>query len=258
MFAIVSDIHANIEAMEAVLRDIESHGVSDIYCLGDVIGYGPCPVECIEIAMERFKVTLVGNHEEALVMGPYLFNKIAELAIFWTRDCIDSQTIKAPGIWKWMEGLPYFHQIENKLLVHGSPRDCATEYINPRDIVDATEKLYDIFEYVDRFCFVGHTHIPGAIIAQGRDPNSSDDSDFRYFHPGRSPQLDLAEFPKAIVNVGSVGQPRDGDNRACYAIVDGTKVYWRRVEYNYRKTMDRIFSNKSLHRELGARLEVGK
>ncbi len=260
--ALVSDIHSNIEALTAVLADIKSQGIKEILCLGDLVGYGPNPVEIVEEAM-NWKAVLMGNHDEAVIKEAYGFNPVAKAAITWSRNLLKPGMFSGAGKrnrWKFLCNLALTHKEEGALFVHGSPRDPTMEYVLRSDCVDLTggvpEKIRDIFSRFDRLCFVGHTHDPGVITETSKfiPPKDctpvgdrNDHWEFR-FEPGK----------KYLVNLGSVGQPRDGDTRSCYAIYDGDSVRWRRVEYDYRKVMDKIFALSELDPRAGERLALGR
>ena len=253
MRAILSDIHGNLEALRAVLADIDARGIDTIYCLGDVIGYGPDPCACIDLVAERCALTLLGNHDQASLFDPEGFNKTAERAIFWTRRTLETsrggdkrfeflgelpRTVSEPGVNTGLEG--------DLLFVHGSARNPLNEYVFPEDIYNGP-KMGKIFALVGKHCFQGHTHIPG-VFSEELDFLSPLDLDGKY---------DLGDG-KALVNVGSVGQPRDGDPRASYVTLDGSAVEFRRVEYDHRETAAKIYDTPELDNYLGDRLANGQ
>jgi diadenosine tetraphosphatase ApaH/serine/threonine PP2A family protein phosphatase len=224
-------------------------GVSKIYCLGDVVGYGPAPRECIK-KVQEFEVCLKGNHEAALLYYPNDFNPHAKVALDWTRDQINSKNYPREenfALWDWLDRLPEVARTDRFMLVHGSPRDPVREYMLPHDVRDVV-KMREVFSMIDRpFCMVGHSHIPGVYT-----------EDLQFISP-----LDLEEgykpgAEKTLVNVGSLGQPRDGDPRACFATWDGEVLRFRRVEYNVQKTMDLILETKILPKILALRLQEGR
>jgi diadenosine tetraphosphatase ApaH/serine/threonine PP2A family protein phosphatase len=251
VYAIVSDLHSNIEALTNVLADIESLGIDDIVCLGDVVGYGPNPLECTDMIMDRARVTLKGNHDEALVHGAYAFNLRAQKAIEWTRDQLKPGFFSGSAVrrrWEYLTNLPLRHEEGPDLFIHGSPRDPTNEYILSTEIgFGPTEKFEEIFEQFERMLFVGHTHMP-CIITNDYETKTSSELENKWVYPGKG---------KVIVNVGSVGQPRDRDNRACYVVVDGETVNWRRVEYDVPTTVAKIDAIAQLDAALGARLKEG-
>ncbi|MEM1062832.1 MAG: metallophosphoesterase family protein, partial [Planctomycetota bacterium] len=225
MKAIISDIHGNFDALQAVLADIESRGVEQIYCLGDVVGYGPEPAACIDTVIERSSMTLLGNHDQAALFDPEGFNQGAEKAIFWTRRVLESEHgPKAEKRWEFLGELPRMTKEDDTLFVHGSARNPLNEYVFPEDVYNG-RKMEKIFGLVERHCFQGHTHIAG-VFTEGGEFVSPDEVDFSF-------QLDDG---KALVNVGSVGQPRNGDPRAQYVVLDGRSIQFVRVPYPVEKT----------------------
>ena len=249
MYAIISDIHSNIEALQAVLADIRRRGIRDILCLGDIIGYGPNPKECIDIARD-FQVCILGNHDEASLFESEaaFFNDKARAAIEWTRQQLeDYSDVQGNGArWDFLCELPRKYQFNNALLVHGSPRKPVKEYIFP-DIIITPNRLEKIFELVEHICFVGHTHIPGVI---------TEDNDYK--SPASLGNVYEITTRKAVINVGSVGQPRDGINTEAYACYDGEKVYFVRVPYDISAVQAKIYAIGQLDNELGNRLAEGR
>jgi predicted phosphodiesterase len=246
--AILSDIHGNLMALDAVLSDIRDQQVDQIYCLGDVVGYGPNPRECVD-RMREADLCVLGNHDQAALFDPDGFSSGAERAIFWTRKQIeDAQDPKNPERWNFLCELPRVHRDGEFMFVHGSARSPLHEYVFPEDIYNA-KKLERIFSLVQRYCFQGHTHAPG-VFTEDFHFHRPDQIDFRY---DLGPQ-------KAMVNVGSVGQPRDGDNRACYVILDTEekKILYRRIAYDIDTTAQRIYAIPELDNFLGDRLYEGR
>jgi predicted phosphodiesterase len=246
--ALISDIHSNLEALQAVLKDIEAQSVETVYCLGDVIGYGPNPRECIDLVMD-LPLVLLGNHDQGAMFDPEGFNPGAERAIFWTRA-----QLEAPGDnraqrekrWEFLAERPRFHKEEPCLYVHGSARNPLNEYVFPEDIYNP-RKMERIFAHVERYCFQGHTHVPG-IFTESLQFYSPEEVSYVYELDGR----------KTLVNVGSVGQPRDGDRRACYVLFDGKTIRYRRVEYDIETTIKKIYDIPDLENFLGDRLRDGR
>ncbi|GHT21612.1 phosphoesterase [Planctomycetales bacterium] len=245
--AIISDVHGNFEALDAVLADIASQNVDEIYCLGDTAGYGPNPVECIDKVREVSTVCLLGNHDQAALFDPEGFNNSAERAIFWTRDQLENP--KVPGAderWDFLNNLPRIYRDGDILYVHGSPRNPLNEYVFQDDIYNE-RKMERLFSIVPRISFQGHTHVPG-IFTDDREFYAPDDINMRYTMTEK----------KVMVNVGSVGQPRDRDNRSCYVIFENNTITYRRVSYPFEKTIEKILAIPELDNYLGLRLREGK
>src|SRR5262249_2344771 len=149
--------------------DIASLAPEAIYCLGDIVGYGPNPVECLDLSM-RFHVALLGNHDQAALFDPEGFSRVAESAIFWTREQLESDgpRNRREDRWEFLATRPRLHREQDRLYVHGSARNPLNEYIFPEDIFDL-RKMERIFALVDCYCFQGHTHLPGVFVAQGEE-----------------------------------------------------------------------------------------
>lgn len=253
MIALISDIHANIEALTVVMEDINKQNVDTIFCLGDVIGYGPNPRECIEIVRNCSEFTLCGNHEEAVLFSAQDFNVKARRAIDWTRDQLNSDQYdqeKNYELWDFLGELRKKVKDDSVLYVHASPRQPTREYVLPKDIKDQNkmESIFMEFENCN-VCFCGHTHIPGVF---------TDNLNFEY-SKNLGNRFELSSYPgKKLINVGSVGQPRDGDNRASYVLFDGEVVEWKRLPYDYKTTMGKIRNIDDLADYLAVRLEEGR
>ncbi len=253
MKAIISDIHSNLEALQAVLRDIDKHHVTEIYCLGDVVGYGPNPRECVDLVM-KCQMVLLGNHDQGAMFDPEGFNGPAERAIFWTREQLESspesRTLRERR-WEFLAERPRSYRENGYLYVHGSARNPLNEYVFPEDIYNQ-RKMERIFALVERYCFQGHTHVPGIFIEQSPDDlyvfHSPEEIDYSHKLDGR----------KTLCNVGSVGQPRDGDPRGCYVLLDDDIIRYRRVEYDIETTIKKIYAIPELENFLGDRLRDGR
>jgi len=248
--AILSDIHSNLEAIQAVLEDAGQQGVEQVYCLGDIVGYGPDPLACIDLAMQM-DVCLLGNHDQAALFDPEGFSSGAEGAIFWTREQLESppegQDIEQHRArWQFLAELPRCHSEDTLFFVHGSVRNPLNEYVFPEDVYNV-RKLEKIFGMLQRHSFQGHSHVPGVITESGK---------------AFSPEQIDGPYPlgpeKAMINVGSVGQPRDGDPRACYALLADDSVTFRRVDYPRQQTIEKIYSIPPLDNALGDRLREGR
>ena len=246
MKAIISDIHGNLEALEAVLEDIKQQEIDRIFCLGDIVGYGPNPRECIDRIMSC-DICLLGNHDQAALFDPEGFNSGAERAIFWTRQELESDTGEnGDRRWTFLGERPRRHRDGDFLFVHGSARNPLNEYVFPEDIYNQ-QKMEKIFGLVDRYCFQGHTHIPGIFT-----------EDLNFLSPQEIDHQYTMGEQKILVNVGSVGQPRDGDHRACYIILSENTLTYRRVEYDLDSTAQKIYDIPDLDNFLGDRLRDGR
>jgi diadenosine tetraphosphatase ApaH/serine/threonine PP2A family protein phosphatase len=251
--AIISDIHSNLEALQAVLRDIERHNVDEIYCLGDVVGYGPNPCECLDLAM-KCQVVLLGNHDQGAMWDPDGFNPPAERAIFWTREQLEApianRQLKEKR-WDFLNERPRSHRENGFLFVHGSARNPLNEYVFPEDIYNQ-RKMERIFALVDRYCFQGHTHVPGVFTEQLPEEL------YQFHSPEEIDHIYRLDGRKTLCNVGSVGQPRDGNPRACYVLLDDETIRFRRVEYDVEATVKKIYAVPDLENFLGERLREGR
>ena len=257
MLAIISDIHSNIEALKAVLADIANRQVEQVICLGDVLGYGPWPKECLDLVRTHATVTMMGNHDYAVLYEPNKFNVGAEAACFWTRQQLEEEPDAAArnARWDFMGTLRIKHVMDGKpwglpelTFVHGSPRRPINEYIFPDDVYNNPNKIQGLFERFSQLCFVGHTHVPGVFL-DTPDFYSPDELEGIY-------EIDPAR--KALINVGSVGQPRDRDNRASYALVTQTAVEFVRVPYDVEVVTKRVLEIPELDDYLGTRLKEGR
>jgi len=269
--AILSDLHANVPALETALADARARGAERFVCLGDMVGYGADPCFALDWVMrlcikgatdpERPSgsppledgICLRGNHEEALLESAADFNPKAKAAIEWTRE----ELLRRGG----SEGSDYFdfidglaavdaHSDEVAMFAHGSPRDPVREYMLPRDIHNA-EKMEQNFAVMERdVCFVGHSHVPAVYYQDGRlfRPQGSQGPYELGFEPGN----------RAIVNVGSVGQPRDGDPRLSYAMFDGRAISFVRLDYDHAAAAASIRAVKELPEYLAQRLALGR
>ena len=279
--ALISDIHANLEALEVVLDDIKAQGITEVFCLGDIIGYGPNPRECIDLVRENCKVTLLGNHDQGAMFDPDGFNIGAERAIFWTREQLENCQDRAnkEKRWDFLSELPRTYRSDPFLFVHGSPRNPLSEYIFPEDIYNH-RKMERLFQLVERYCFQGHTHVPGIFTES-----------FQFYAPEEIDNEYTLGEGKLLINVGSVGQPRDGDPRACYVVLDDgqpardsdefaitsagggeidasqtldlpalgpIRITYRRLTYDFEKTIRKIYDISELEPFLGDRLRQGR
>lgn len=245
--AIVSDIHGNLEALKAVLADIESQDCEQIICLGDIIGYGPEPRACID-AVREFDATILGNHDLAALFDPEGFSNAAEQAILWTRSQIETAPTPEEAYQRleFLAHLPRTRREGSLMFVHGSVRNPVNEYVFPEDVFNR-RKMEKLFSMIQHICFQGHTHVPGVFS-----------SEMTFQRPDEIDQRYRIGDEKIMVNVGSVGQPRDGDWRSCYVIVDEPWIQFRRVEYPLDITIESIYNIPELDRFLGDRLREGR
>jgi diadenosine tetraphosphatase ApaH/serine/threonine PP2A family protein phosphatase len=234
--AIFSDIHANWQALDAVLRDCPE--VDETLCLGDVVGYGGDPKRCVDEVMKRGWLTLVGNHDRACTDPEILewFNDDAATVVRWTVDVLGDERLN------WLRGLPDSHVSHDMLLVHASPRDHIYEYVLDTAVASANLDLID-----GGVCFHGHTHVPGIF----------GETDGQVTHEYRVDTFTL-QGP-ALVNPGSVGQPRDGTAMASYGIwdVDNEAFEFRRVAYDI-KGAQKAIRKARLPERFALRLESGR
>lgn len=258
MFAIISDIHSNLEALTTVLADIDKRGIETIYCLGDVVGYGANPRECLDLVISRTKNCVQGNHDYAVLFEPTNFNSGAESATYWTRRTLEEETDeeKRAQRWQYLGNQRMRWTFNTKLdgvearldFVHASPRRPINEYIFPDDVYTTTGKIASLFDRTKHICFVGHTHLPGVFL---------DDPDF-YTPDELGGKYPIIPDERAIINVGSVGQPRDRDNRASYVYIEGNEVHFVRLEYDYKTAAEKIFAVEELDDFEGERLADGR
>jgi predicted phosphodiesterase len=250
MFAIISDVHSNLAALQAVFAEIDRRGIKEVFCLGDIVGYGPEPTACLDLIIERQVASIMGNHDQGVFYEPTNFNTGAERASYWTRRQLENEPDreKRNQRWSFLGRLSVRLQMSDILMVHGSPRRAVTEYVFPDDIYTNTAKIHAVFERVKHLCFVGHTHVPGVFL---------DDPDF-YSIEELGDGYPLHEKERAIINVGSVGQPRDQDVRACFVIVTNEKVEFVRVDYDIEDTIAKILANPALDDFEAHRLQDGR
>lgn len=241
--AILGDIHANLEALEAVLADARSHEVGGFACVGDVVGYNADPSECLRLVRERCSHVIAGNHER-MVLGASLYGvrKEALEATEWTRNQLTSDELR------YIEELPDDARVGNTiLLVHGSPRD-KDEYILSTDAIRENLQTLRMHYPETRVCFFGHSHCPMVIGAPEVHTR---------FHETR--RLDLDRSRVYLINPGSVGQPRDACPNASCAVFDDEAfvVTIYRLPYDIATTQKKVIG-AGLDRKLAARLDLGK
>ena len=245
--AILSDIHANLAALQAVLSDAAEQGCEQIICLGDIVGYGPDPQKCVD-EVAKFDACILGNHDLAALFDPEGFSSAAEQAILWTRKQLESGDTpeNCRRRLEFLARLPRVRREGPSLFVHGSVRNPINEYVFPEDVYNR-RKMEKLFSMIQKVCFQGHTHVPGVFTAE-----------MKFHRPADSDHKCEITDDKIMVNVGSGGQPRDGDCRSCYVIIDEPWLTFRRVEYNVMETVEKIHAIPDLERFLGDRLLEGK
>lgn len=238
------------------MADIDNQGVEEVYCLGDIVGYGPNPRECLEIAMQLDRCIL-GNHDLGALFDPEGFSSNAERAIFWTRkqleapadsDWPDEPELRAKQVaqWDFLCELPRTIREDPYLFVHGSARNPLHEYVFPEDVYNK-QKLDKIFNMIPQYCFQGHTHVPGIFTSTGT-----------FLRPDELETGYRLGDQKVMVNVGSVGQPRDGNPRSCYVIIEDDTINYRRIEYPVDVVVAKIHAIDGLDDFLGDRLLEGR
>lgn len=225
---VVSDIHGNLPALEAVLEDAGPLNYEAVWCLGDTVGYGPDPDECITRIRELEATVVLGNHDWATLgkMDVDDFNPEARRAVLWTREHIGGDNLA------WLGALTSQPLLQDAFtLTHGSPRDPVWEYI-----LHLSAAAANLEHFTTAFCLVGHTHIPAFYAWRERDGRPS----AIILRAGQ--ELVLQDYARGILNPGSVGQPRDNNPRAAYALLDTGALTWqsRRVAYPLEVTQARM------------------
>jgi len=229
--AIISDIHSNLSALTTTLADIERRDVDAVYCLGDIVGYGPDPGPCVDLVRARCKGVVRGNHDEAVALERNVkwLPRDARKAARHNRKALTAEQIA------WLASLPLVMEDDDCCFAHASP-GTPERWLR----VDNMRVALDQFTaFESDVCFIGHTHVP-AILSD------------------RLGLLRVREGNRFLVNVGSVGQPRDGDPRGAYGLFDTESFAYElvRVSYDVEETRRRV-TEEHLPRRLGRRLEVG-
>ncbi len=239
---IISDIHANLDALKVVLDDLRAQNVDRVVCLGDIVGYGPEPNECVQRVQETCAFTVVGNHDYAALgrLDTLAFNDYARAAADWTSEAL------SPESRAFLEQLPLTKELDGMLLVHASP-------LAPEEwtyVLSYHEAERQFAAFTERLCFIGHSHLP--VVVENTDGHVEA---LRY--PNGDP-LPLRAECRYLINVGSVGQPRDRDPRSAYVVYDSEAdtVLLRRLEYPVREAQAKII-DAGLPPFLAFRLDSG-
>lgn len=241
--AVFSDVHGNLEALEAALRDARAQGAGRFVCIGDVVGYGADPNACCERVRATGAAVVRGNHDHACSYRVSLdwFNPLAAAAVRWTRLRLSAENRE------WLRGLPWTETLDDRTqAVHGGLQD-------PRHwpyLFEGRDAGPHFAKQSAPLCFVGHTHVPVVFAQMG---GNLFEAPLGPFH------VEPAEGVKAVVNVGSVGQPRDGNPKACYVLYDPATgaVAPRRVEYDIESAARKILE-AGLPKQLALRLFLGR
>jgi predicted phosphodiesterase len=239
--AVISDIHGNLAALEAVLAALDADPVEAVWCLGDVVGYGPQPNDCCDLVRERASVTLCGNHDLAVrgTIDLEEFSGDAGIAARWT------QTVLRDDVREWLNGLTPLGEAEGVALFHGSARDPVWEYVLSDESAVATLLLTS-----QQLVLVGHSHVALQVALRGTE-----------LEGGLAPVGTVLGLGEArwLLNPGSVGQPRDGDPDAAYLVLDldAKTATYRRVGYDVARTQSAMH-DVGLPEQLALRLAVGQ
>jgi predicted phosphodiesterase len=238
--AVISDIHANLHALTAVLEDVEREGPDRIWCLGDLVGYGPRPNECCRVVQERVQLSLVGNHDLVVIGDVDVgdFNPEASRAASWTKDMLDDESRD------YLSSLEPHASSDGVELYHGSPRNAVWEYVLDAEAIQAA-----FADSEAPVVLIGHSHVP--IVAR----LAEDEVKAAHAPEGTEGELDGGRL---LLNPGSVGQPRDGDPRAAWLLLDleTGRASFRRVEYPLAKTQAEM-RDAGLPEALAERLAFG-
>ncbi len=221
--AIISDIHGNLEALNKAFSFLEKEGIDEVFCLGDVVGYGPNPNECVELIRERCEHVVLGNHDAAVlgITDISKFNVNAKNAITWTNERLSKENRN------YLKELPYIYRQDDTLFVHASPLE-PNKWTYIFSDVNAAETFSSFHE---KICFIGHTHTPAIYNEMELLPKTN--------------QFKFKKDEKYLVNVGSVGQSRDGDNRLCFCIFDTAayRIEFVRLVYDMVMTSNKIIGS---------------
>ncbi len=241
-YGVLGDIHSNLSALETVLAAMDRDGVETILSVGDVVGYGAAPKECVAILRERGVTVVLGNHDAAVseILDDVHFNPYARAAVAWTQATLDEDERD------WLRQLPLVATLEHCQVAHGTLH--RPELFNYMLSATDAEPSLDALER--QVCFVGHTHIPIAVMRFTGEPNQT-----AYTYDA---DVDLSDVDRALVNVGSVGQPRDDNPMSAYLVFDSDAnlASLRRVPYDIEREVERIAA-AGLPDVLGERLRLG-
>ena len=248
LYAIISDIHANLEALTAVLAAIDEYHVDSVYCLGDIVGYGADPDACVELTLSRAALVVRGNHDKAVagLMNLEWFNHIARAAAVWTRRNARAETLAR------VKELPEGPREgdEGVLICHGTPFDEDTYLLDRETMMESYRTLDERYANA-RICFHGHTHVP-LVVARVKNREAP-----RVLR--QQGEIDLEEGATYLINPGSVGQPRDGNARASFGILDTRRMVYSnlRIAYGVREAQRKILE-AGIPEELAQRLAEGR
>jgi len=240
-FAFFSDVHANLTALEAVVLDFRAEKIDRIHFLGDAVGYGPNPNECVELINQIAEIKLMGNHDYAALglMQTDYFNQYAAESINWTRNSLTKKTIEI------LNKFQVKAEIDDLLLVHSSPKEPELWHY----ILDMEDVEQNFNHFDKRICLVGHTHRP-FLVSRDEEGNCTIST---------KSEEKIRQDRRYLINIGSVGQPRDSDPRSCYLIFDSEQqtVKLKRVAYDLGATQ-RQMARLGLPEYLIERLAVGR
>lgn len=217
--AIISDIHGNLEALTTIFKYLSTRGIDDIYCLGDIVGYGPNPNECVELVAKKCSTVIMGNHDHAVLglTSTEYFNDFAKISTHWTREHLTAENMH------FLSTLPFVYDTDDFYLVHASP-----SHPEQWNYVLTELDAHNEFDYFKQLvCFIGHSHFPIVFHKNGFT---------------RDAVMLFEKRNKYIVNVGSVGQPRDGNPLCSFSIYDADKreMEYVRLDYEIEKTCEKI------------------
>ena len=242
-YAVISDIHSNIEALSAFLKAAEGLRVDKIICLGDIVGYNANPNECIKLLKDNGALCVIGNHDSRVAgfEEPTDFNYHAAAAVYWTRDAVNEESME------FLRGLPRDILVNRKFMaVHGWINNTDRYILGPRDAERNVDLMKEARSTLS-LCFFGHTHVPAAY--------SHEDGEVVF---NQENPLKLKKGVRYLVNPGSIGQPRDRDPRAAFLIYDSRKnqINFYRFEYDIHSTAEKILA-AGLPERLAERLKLG-